>query len=82
MTAAPSVYVEDEDVPQLDIDVADAYGYLLQVRGGQITIRGALYDGGSGPAPTLEVQDKCAVFGGRGGRTCSGSFGPCNRRQG
>jgi hypothetical protein len=56
-----SVYVEDEDDRQLDIVESDAYGYLVEVREGQITIRGALYDGSSGPVPTV-VQDECGVF--------------------
>jgi hypothetical protein len=57
-----SVYVENEDVPKLDIGEADAYGYLMELRQGDITIRGALYDGSSGPVPTLEVQEECGVF--------------------
>ena len=56
-----SVYIDDEDDPRLDIGVGDACGYLLQVRDGQVTIRGALYDGGSG-APTVAVVDECGVF--------------------
>ena len=57
-----SMYGDDEDDPKLDIGVAEAYGYLVEVRDGQITIRGALYDGSSWPAPTLEVVDECRVF--------------------
>jgi hypothetical protein len=56
------VFTDDEDDPQLDIGEADAYGYLLEVREGQTTIRGALYDGSSGPAPTLEIVEDSGVF--------------------
>ena len=31
-----SVYVDDEDDPKLDIGVADAYGYLVEVRDGHM----------------------------------------------
>jgi hypothetical protein len=34
-----SLYVVDEGDPQLDIGVADAYGYVLQVRNSQIAMR-------------------------------------------
>jgi hypothetical protein len=57
-----SVYVDDEDEAQLDIDVADSYGYVVEVRGGQIAIRGALYDGSSGPAPTPQMVEECGVL--------------------
>ena len=57
-----SVVVDDADDPQLDIGVADSYGYLVEVRDRQITIRRALYDGSSGPVPTVEVVDGGGVF--------------------
>ena len=49
-----------DERPKLDISMADSYGYLVQVRDGQVTIRGAIYDGSSGPV--VEVQEKCGVF--------------------
>jgi hypothetical protein len=36
--------------------------YLVEVREGEVTIRGVLYDGSSGPMPTVEVQEECGVF--------------------
>jgi hypothetical protein len=56
------VYVEDENAAKLDIGEADAYGYLVEVREGEIRIQGALYDAGSGPVPIVEVKDRCGLF--------------------
>ena len=42
--------------------MADAYGYLLQVRDGQVTICATLYDGSSGPVATLRVVGAWGVF--------------------
>lgn len=55
-------YLGDEDDPQIDIGVADSYGYLAEVREGSITFYPALYDGSSGPLPSLNVQHECGVF--------------------
>ena len=57
-----STYIDDEDDPKIDIGVADNYGYLVEVREGSITFYPALYDGSSGPLPSLTVQHECGVF--------------------
>lgn len=53
---------DDQDDPKIDIGVADSYGYLVEVNGGTLTFYPALYDGSSGPLPTVNVQHRCGVF--------------------
>ena len=57
-----STYQDDEDDANIDIGVADNYGYLVEVRDGTITFYPALNDGSSGPLPTVDVQHECGVF--------------------
>ena len=77
-----SVYVEDDDEPQLGVGAADGYGYLMQVRDGQITIRGALYDGSSGPCRAWRCGTSAACLMSGWKRTWSDSSGPHRGREG
>ena len=54
------IYVEDES--PLEIGEADAYGFLVQVSGGDIIVHPALHDGSSGPAPTLNIEHRCGAL--------------------
>jgi hypothetical protein len=45
-----------------DIGPADAYGFLVEVRDGRVSLHPALYDGSSGPVPTVEFQGHCNVL--------------------
>lgn len=47
-----------------DIGVADGYGFLVEVHDGQISLHPALYDGSSGPFPTIDLQGHCSVLDG------------------
>ena len=52
-------YRNSED---FDIGVADGYGYLIEVHDDKISLHPALYDGSSGPFPTLTLQGHCSVM--------------------
>lgn len=54
-----------EDDPEIEIGVPDSYGYLVEVRDGTITFYPVLYDGSSGPLPSLDLQHECGVFDAR-----------------
>ncbi len=45
-----------------DIGDADGYGFLVEVHENQISLHPALYDGSSGPVPTLDLQAHCSVL--------------------
>jgi hypothetical protein len=45
-----------------DIGVADAYGFLVEVHDGQVSLHPALYDGTSDPFPTIDLQGHCGVL--------------------
>lgn len=47
---------------ELDIGVADNYGFLLEVQDDEISLHPALYDGLSGTIPTLNLQGRCSVL--------------------
>lgn len=47
-----------------DIGVADAYGFLVEVHDGLISLHPALYDGTSGPFPTIDLQGQCSALDG------------------
>jgi hypothetical protein len=51
-------------VEDFDIGVADAYGFLVEVHDGQVSLHPALYDGSSGPLPTITLQGQCSVLDG------------------
>ena len=51
-----------EPSDDFDIDVADGYGFLVEVRSGIVTLHPAFYDGSSGPIPSLELQAHCNVM--------------------
>ena len=58
-------YDDDEapsDSDRLDIGVADSYGYVVEVRDGNVNLYSGLYDGSSGPFPTVELQHKNGIF--------------------
>jgi hypothetical protein len=50
------------DVEEFDIGVADGYGFLVEVHDGQVSLHPALYDGSSGPFPTVALQGQCSVL--------------------
>jgi hypothetical protein len=52
------------DADDFDIGVADGYGFLVEVHDGQISLHPALYDGTSGPFPTIDLQGRCSVLDG------------------
>ncbi len=47
---------------ELDIGVADGYGFLVEVRDGTVNLHAALYDGSSGPMPSIALQAHCSVM--------------------
>jgi len=51
-----------EPSDDFDIDVADGYGFLVEVRNEIVTLHPAFYDGSSGPIPSLELQAHCSVM--------------------
>ena len=51
-----------ESSDNFDIGVADGYGFLVEIRDGQVHLYPALYDGSSGPAPSLGLQAHCNVI--------------------
>ena len=46
----------------LDIGVADAYGFLVEVRDGQVHFHPAFYDGSSNMRPKIDLQAHCSVL--------------------
>lgn len=46
---------------KFDIGEMDSYGVLLEPRGKQIALHPALYDGSSGPFPTLKIDETASV---------------------
>jgi hypothetical protein len=50
------------ETERLDIGVADLYGFLLERHDGNLSLHPALYDGTSGPFPTLDLQGTCSVL--------------------
>ena len=51
-----------EPSDNFDIGVADGYGFLVEVRDGQVHLHPALYDGSSGPMPSIDLQAHCSVL--------------------
>ena len=51
-----------EPSDDFDIDVADGYGFLVEIRNGIVNLHPALYDGSSGPIPSLDLQAHCSVM--------------------
>jgi hypothetical protein len=51
-----------ESSDSFDIGVADGYGFLVEVRDGQVQLHPALCDGSSGPVPSLDLQAHCSVM--------------------
>lgn len=51
-----------EPSENFDIGVADGYGFLVEIRDGVVSLHPALYDGSSGPFPSLDLQAHCAVL--------------------
>lgn len=51
-----------ESSDDFDIGVADGYGFLVEIRDGQVHLHPALYDGSSGPFPSLDLQAHCSVM--------------------
>ena len=47
---------------RFDIGVADGYGFLVEVRDGNVNLHPALYDGSSGPMPSIDLQAHCSVM--------------------
>jgi hypothetical protein len=45
-----------------DIGVADGYGFLVEIRDGNVSLHPALYDGSSGPMPSIDLQAHCSVM--------------------
>ena len=56
----PAALPEPSD--DFDIGVADGYGFLVEVRDGQVNLHPALYDGSSGPMPSIDLQARCSVM--------------------
>jgi hypothetical protein len=48
-----------EPSDKFDIGVADGYGFLVEVRDGQVNLHPALYNG-SGPMPSIDHQAHCS----------------------
>lgn len=47
---------------KFDIGVADGYGFLVEIRDDVVSLHPALYDGSSGPIPSLDLQAHCSVL--------------------
>ena len=45
-----------------DIGVADGYGFVVEVRDKTVNLHPALYDGSSGPMPSIDLQAQCSVM--------------------
>ena len=51
------------DTDDFDINLEDAYGFLVEVHDGdQISLHPAFFDGTSCPFPTIELQGRCSVL--------------------
>jgi hypothetical protein len=48
----------------LDINLEDGYGFLVEVEGDKISLHPALYDGSSRSIPQLTLQGTCSVLEG------------------
>ena len=53
---------EHRDSDDVDIGVADGYGYLVEVDDLSVSLHPALYDGSSGPYPRIDLQGTCSVL--------------------
>lgn len=51
-----------EQSEEFDIGVTGAYGFLVEVHDGQVSLHPALYDGSSGPLPRFDLQAHCSVM--------------------
>lgn len=51
-----------EQADDFDIGVADGYGFLVEVADGNVNLHPALYDGSSGPMPSIDLQAHCSVM--------------------
>ena len=51
-----------EDSDNLDIGLGDVYGILVELRDGTLSIHPALYDGSSGPRPSVTIQGTCSCM--------------------
>ena len=52
---------ERRDSDDFDIGESDAYGFLVEVIDGNVHLQPALYDGSSGPFPSITLQGTCSV---------------------
>lgn len=50
------------DSDDLDINLEDGYGFLIEVEDGQISLHPALHDGSSRSTPQLTLQGTCSVM--------------------
>ncbi|MEZ6141698.1 MAG: hypothetical protein R3B84_14090 [Zavarzinella sp.] len=53
---------ERRKTDDFDIGLADGYGFLVELEDQHITLYPALYDGSSGPLPTITLQGTCALL--------------------
>ena len=44
------------------IGVADGYGFLVEIRDGNVILHPALHDGSSAPMPSIGLQAHCSVM--------------------
>jgi len=52
------------DSDDLDINLEDGYGFLVEVEGDKISLHPALYDGSSRSIPQLPLQGTCSIIEG------------------
>lgn len=52
----------ERDVDEFEVGSADQYGWVVEVSDGQVQLHPALYEGGSGPTPSLDLQGRCGVL--------------------
>ena len=52
------------DSDDLDINLEDGYGFLVEVEGDKISLHPALYDGSSRSIPQLTLQGTCSIIEG------------------
>lgn len=52
------------DSDDLDINLEDGYGFLVEVEDNKINLHPALYDGSSRSIPQLTLQGTCSVMEG------------------
>lgn len=45
-----------------NIGIAAGYGFLVEIRDGNVNLHPALYDGYSGPLPSINLQAHCSVL--------------------